>query len=34
MVKAGDKKAALVYEALAHNVAKNIGKLAVVVAGK
>ncbi|NMA55237.1 MAG: butyrate kinase [Firmicutes bacterium] len=33
-VKAGDEKAALIYEALAHNVAKNIGKLAVVVAGK
>ncbi|NLJ80631.1 MAG: butyrate kinase [Firmicutes bacterium] len=32
-IKSGDKKAALVYEAMAHNVAKNIGKLAVVVAG-
>ncbi|MCK9216690.1 MAG: butyrate kinase [Firmicutes bacterium] len=30
----GDDKAALIYEALAHNVAKNIGKLAVVVSGK
>ena len=34
MIEKGDKKAALVYEALAHNVAKNIGKLAVVVSGK
>ncbi|NLJ34101.1 MAG: butyrate kinase [Firmicutes bacterium] len=34
MIAEGDKKAALVYEALAHNVAKNIGKLAVVVAGR
>ena len=33
-VKDGDEKAALVYEALAHNVAKNIGKLAVVVGGR
>lgn len=29
----GDEKAALILEALAHNVAKNIGKLAVVVRG-
>lgn len=34
MVNAGDEKAAIIYEALAHNVAKNIGKLSVVVAGK
>lgn len=30
----GDEKAALVYEAMAHNIAKNIGKLSVVVGGK
>jgi len=30
----GDEKAALILEAMAHNVAKNIGKLAVVVSGK
>ncbi|OOM78543.1 butyrate kinase 2 [Clostridium puniceum] len=30
----GDEKAALVGEAMAHNVAKNIGKLSVVVRGK
>jgi len=30
----GDRDLALVYEAMAHNIAKNIGKLAVVVAGK
>ncbi len=34
LIEAGDEKAALIYEALAHNVAKNIGKLAVVVAGE
>ena len=33
-IKEGDQKAALIYEAMAHNIAKNIGKLAVVVAGK
>lgn len=33
-IQGGDEKAALVYEAMAHNVAKNIGKLAVVVRGK
>lgn len=33
-IAGGDEKAALVYEAMAHNVAKNIGKLAVVVCGK
>lgn len=30
----GDEKAALILEAMAHNVAKNIGKLAVVVRGE
>ena len=30
----GDGKAALVYEAMAHNLAKNIGKLAVVTRGR
>jgi len=30
----GDAKLALIYEAMAHNIAKNIGKLAVVVGGK
>lgn len=30
----GDERAALIYEAMAHNVAKNIGKLSVVVSGK
>lgn len=30
----GDERAELIYEALAHNVAKNIGKLAVVVGGE
>lgn len=33
-IAAGDKKAELIYEAMAHNIAKNIGKLAVVVSGK
>lgn len=33
-IKNGDQEAALIYEAMAHNVAKNIGKLAVVVGGK
>lgn len=34
MMKDGDEKAALVLEAMCHNVAKNIGKLAVVTRGK
>lgn len=29
----GDEKAALIFEAMAHNVAKNIGKLSVVLGG-
>lgn len=33
-IAGGDAEAALVYEAMAHNVAKNIGKLAVVTRGK
>ena len=33
-IKEGDEKAGLIYEAMAHNIAKNIGKLSVVVAGK
>jgi butyrate kinase len=33
-IKSGDKYAALVYEAMGHNIAKNIGKLSVVVKGK
>lgn len=33
-VREGDERASLIYEALAHNVAKNIGKLSVVVGGK
>lgn len=33
-IVAGDERTALIYEAMAHNVAKNIGKLAVVVSGK
>ena len=33
-IEAGDAEAALVYEAMAHNVAKNIGKLAVVTRGR
>lgn len=32
-IEAGDEKASLIYKALAYNVAKNIGKLAVVVSG-
>lgn len=34
MIEAGNEKARLVYEALAYQVAKNIGELATVVAGK
>ena len=34
MIDKGDEQAALVYEAMALNIAKNIGKLAVVVDGK
>lgn len=34
MIDQGDEKAALVYEAMALSIAKNIGKLAVVVDGK
>lgn len=34
LVKTGDKYAGLIYEAMAHNTAKNIGKLAVVLSGK
>ena len=34
MIEAGNEKAILVYEALAYQVAKNIGELATVVAGK
>lgn len=34
MITSGDEKAALVLEAMAYNVAKNIGKLSVVVCGK
>lgn len=34
LIQDGDKRAALVYEAMAHNIAKNIGKLSVVVGGK
>ena len=34
MMEGGDSQAALVLEAMCHNVAKNIGKLAVVVRGK
>jgi butyrate kinase len=33
-IKAGDSYAALVYEAMGHNIAKNIGKLAVVARGE
>lgn len=32
-IAGGDQRAALVYEAMGHNIAKNIGKLAVVVHG-
>ena len=34
MMKDGDQRAALVLEAMCHNLAKNVGKLAVVVRGK
>lgn len=34
MIQNKDEKASLIYEAMAHNVAKNIGKLAVVVNGE
>lgn len=33
-IHAGDRQAALVYEAMAHEIAKNIGKLSVVVRGR
>lgn len=33
-IKSGDSYAALVYEAMGHNIAKNIGKLAVVARGR
>ena len=33
-IREGDDKAALVYEAMAHNLAKNIGKLAVAARGR
>jgi butyrate kinase len=34
MIDAGDEKAALVYEAMAYNIAKNIGKLAAAAQGR